>query len=144
MTLKHATRPRARWRCERGSEIIEFAFASTILLTTLFGVLEGGLTIWRYNNLANLAQDGARYAAVRGVNSDSSMKSQGTEAAIRSYVQGRAFGSAPTVSVSPTNPNTLSAGSTVTVTVSQPMVSFTSFIPWSGTMTASAVMSVVR
>jgi Flp pilus assembly protein TadG len=140
---RRARRPR-HWHSEHGSELVEFAFASSILLMTIFGILQGGVTVWRYNHLANLAQDGARYAAVRGLHSDAAMRAEGTDTAIRTFVQGRALGSAPTVTVSPTNPNTLSAGSTVTVTVSQSVVTVWGFVPWSGTLTASATMSMVR
>lgn len=135
--------PRSSWRHETGAELIEFALASSLLLMSIFGVLQGGYLVWRYNNLASLAQDGARYAAVRGTNSDSAMKAQGTTAVVRSYVQGRSLGAAPTVSVS-ADPNTLATGTSVTVTVSQPIARFTNYIPWSGTMTASATMTMLR
>lgn len=128
---------------ERGSEILEFALASTLLFTVIFGVIQGGHAVWRYNTLANLAQEGARYASVRGANSHSAMKAQGTEAAIRAYVVARAFGPTPTVTVNPTNPNTLTAGQTVTVTVTEPIAPL-GLVPFTGTMRASATQTILR
>ncbi len=51
-------------RGETGDAIVEFALASALFFATLFGILEFGQAVWRYNMLAELAQEGARWASV--------------------------------------------------------------------------------
>ena len=73
-------------RNERGAVLVEFAIASIIFFVALFGILDFGQSIWRYNMVADLAQEGARWAAVRG----STSTTPATEADVRAYVQARA------------------------------------------------------
>ena len=61
-------RTRIDWRGDCGQQLVEFALASTIFFTTIFGVLGFGLAVW-HNMVADLAQEGARWAAVRGATS---------------------------------------------------------------------------
>jgi Flp pilus assembly protein TadG len=59
--------PRERRGCgERGSELLEFALCSIILFTFLFGIIEYCLGIYSAHFVAIAAQQGTRYAAVRG------------------------------------------------------------------------------
>lgn len=53
-------------REERGSELIEFAVASLVLLGILFGMIQFGLAMYAYHFVSSAAQLGARYAIVRG------------------------------------------------------------------------------
>ena len=109
----------AGWRGDRGETLIEFAFAVTLFLTIIFGTLEFGLGVWRYNLISDLAQEGARWASVRG--SSHGAVQYATTTDVRDYVRSRAVGL--TVDVV-TVPDPLpSPPNTVTVTVS------TSFAP---------------
>jgi Flp pilus assembly protein TadG len=47
---------------ERGATLLEFAIASTVFLTVMFGVVEFGRCLWTHNALADAARRGARYA----------------------------------------------------------------------------------
>jgi Flp pilus assembly protein TadG len=71
---------------ERGAALVEFAVASILFFTVLFGIIDFGQSIWRYNMMADLAQEGARWAAVRG---HTSATLQATAADVQTYVQTR-------------------------------------------------------
>lgn len=51
---------------EDGSQLVEFALAATIFFTLIFGVIEFSLAIYAGNFVAIAAQQGTRYAMVRG------------------------------------------------------------------------------
>jgi Flp pilus assembly protein TadG len=101
-------------RSEQGSELVEFALTSTLLMIVVFGVVNLGLAVYQYNLVANLAQEGARWASVRGAGASSPASSTDVE----TYVNTRSIGMTVTVSTawSPNN----STGSTVTVQVQKP------------------------
>ncbi|MEP7305997.1 MAG: TadE/TadG family type IV pilus assembly protein [Acidobacteriota bacterium] len=126
-------------RDEGGQELVEFALASLVFLMTIFGTLEFGLAVWQYNMVSNLAQEGARWASVRG--STSSM-GQAVEADVRTFVQGRSAGINPDVVTTPALVGV--PGSTFSVTVTANFSPLTQLIPLSVmqlTSTASMVVS---
>src|SRR5688572_2529387 len=49
---------------ERGTTLVEFAIAATVLLTSMFAVIEFGRALWVHNALSDAARRGARYAAL--------------------------------------------------------------------------------
>jgi Flp pilus assembly protein TadG len=49
---------------ERGSTLVEFAIALTVLLTAMFAVMEFGRALWVHNALTDAARRGARYAVL--------------------------------------------------------------------------------
>ena len=49
---------------ERGTSLVEFAIAATVLLTAMFAVIEFGRALWVHNALSDAARRGARYAAL--------------------------------------------------------------------------------
>jgi Flp pilus assembly protein TadG len=51
---------------ERGSALVEFAVTMPLLIFLLFAVLEGMFAIYAYHDMSYAAQQGARYAMVRG------------------------------------------------------------------------------
>jgi Flp pilus assembly protein TadG len=54
-------------RCRRrAAALVEFAFIAPILLLFLIGVVVAGLGVFRYQEVASLAREGARYASVHG------------------------------------------------------------------------------
>src|SRR5215210_1335030 len=46
---------------------VEMAFIAPVFVFLLFALIIGGLGIFRYNQIAHLARQGARYASVRGL-----------------------------------------------------------------------------
>jgi len=52
--------------CERGSELIEFATASTILFTFIFGIMIIAEVGYTYHFTSYAAREATRYAIVRG------------------------------------------------------------------------------
>ena len=51
---------------ERGSALVEFAIASTVALTLIFGIVDFGRGLYTYHLVSNAARAGSRYAIVRG------------------------------------------------------------------------------
>src|SRR5262245_24948018 len=99
-------------REDRGQTLVEFALSSIVLFSVLFATIELGIAVWRYNMVADLAQEGARYATVHGKNSSSPLAAS----AVQTFVQTRAAGMSVSVTTTPA-PSTLIAGETVTVSV---------------------------
>lgn len=127
-------------RCDRGQSLVEFAFASIVFLLVMFGTIEFGIGIWRYNMVADLAQEGARWASVRGVKGST----QATAADVQTYVQSRAPSFNVTVTTSPV-PGVLVAGSTVTVLVQTTYTPLTPLLPIGAmTLRHTATMTMSR
>lgn len=149
--------PRSRsFSRQNGSTLVEFALASMMLFTTIFAAVEFGWAVWQHNFLSNLAQEGARYAAVHGAQSGLAVD----QAAVATYVQSRAVGMSVTVTTwSCATPSTPSAsctavsagpggatpGSAIEVRVQKPHTRFTSLV-MGGAMTlrANARMVMTR
>lgn len=139
--------------CERGQTLLEFAFASAVFFGTVLSIFLGGIQLWRFNTLSDLAQEGARWAAVRGktskfnpAKSDDPCGSTdcGSISNLTTFVRGRSPFSTVTVAVSPNGDPRLNAvGTPVTVTVSLPMIKLP-FGSWTGTLTANASMMTIR
>jgi Flp pilus assembly protein TadG len=53
-------------RDESGGTLVETALSIFLLLTFMFGIIEGSLGIYSYHFIANAAREGTRYAIVRG------------------------------------------------------------------------------
>jgi Flp pilus assembly protein TadG len=135
--------PRRRATAQaRGETLIEFALSLTLFFAAVFGTIGFGLAVWRYNMVSNLAQEGARWAAVHAKNSGSPK----TAGDIEAYVQARAVGLPVTVPSPPTSdPSTLVAGQSVTVKVQTTFRPFTRLIPApSMTLHSTAQMIVTR
>src|SRR5215471_15788539 len=49
-----------------GVTTVEFAVVCLALLVLLFGMIVGGMGVFRYEEMAHLAREGARYAATHG------------------------------------------------------------------------------
>jgi len=60
MTIHRTPRSRA------GATSVEFAMVAAVVLLMLIGLIVMALGVFRYQELARLAREGARYAAVRG------------------------------------------------------------------------------
>ena len=128
---------------ESGQAIVEFALASLVFFMTIFGILEFGVAIWQYNMVSNLAQEGARWASVRG--STTSIPSGPVSAAdVQTFVQGRSVGITVTVTTTPV-PSTLMPGQIVSVLVRTDFAPLTSLIPLTAmTLQSRASMVMAR
>lgn len=137
----------ARHASERGETLIEFAFASIIFFMTVFGTIQFGLAVWRYNSLSYLAQEGVRWAAVRGENTTCSCTAA-TTITVQDYVRGRAVGiaaSALTVTASWPDANSHAAGKTVQVTVQSSVTPRSGLFPTRAlTLASTAQMKISR
>jgi Flp pilus assembly protein TadG len=124
---------------ESGQALVEFALASLLFFTVLFGTIEFGLLVWRYNMVSNLAQEGARWASVRG--STSSIL-HASNSDVQSWVESRAVGITVTVTTPLGPPSALQPGQTVSVQVQTAVAPLTQLIPH-GTLTLSSTASMV-
>jgi Flp pilus assembly protein TadG len=136
-----------------GQSLVEFALSSMLFLMTLLGIFEFGLAVFQYNIVSDLAQEGARWASVRGAGSGGLAAS---EANVQTFVRARALALSPTVetySVNPTtkacttthvDPSSLFAGSGLCVKVTKSFAPLTQIIPLSATLGATAQMIVAR
>jgi Flp pilus assembly protein TadG len=135
-------KPAGRRGCgERGETLIEFAFASVIFLMMMFGAIEFGIAIWNFNLVSDLAQEGARYAAVHGQNSGSPR----TTAQLAAFIDSRAIGLPVTTTTPLGAPNTKAAGTIVEVNVSHTLNWGGGLLPlWNFPVSSSARMIVAR
>jgi hypothetical protein len=81
---------------EAGSALVEFALATVIILTVLFGIIDMGRALYAYDWVSDAARRGTRYAMVRGTSScPGSPELTDCKAGppqITTYVEGNAFG----------------------------------------------------
>jgi Flp pilus assembly protein TadG len=133
----------SRRQGQRGETLIEFAFASVIFFMLIFGIIQFGIVIWNYNLVSNLAQEGARYAAVHGAGSGATQN----ESQVATWVQSRAIGMAVTTTMSPSTaaPGNVIAGNPVAVTVTHTLNWGGGLLPvWSFNVQSTARMIVTR
>lgn len=107
----------------------------------IFGAIEFGLSVWEYNLVSDLAQEGARYAIVHGRNSGSPK----TEAQVATYVQSRAIGLSVATTTPLGPPSGKTAGNVVEVRVSHTLAWGGGVLPsWTFPVQSRAQMIVTR
>ncbi len=57
---------RRRCQSRRGATAVEFAFVGSAAFVVLFGLLIGGLGVFRYQQVVRVAREGSRWASVHG------------------------------------------------------------------------------
>jgi hypothetical protein len=129
---------RERLRSERGQTLVEFALGLVVLVITLIGTAEFGVAIFRYNMVSDLAQEGARWAMVRGSGSGS-MKA--SIADVQNFVRSRALGINVTV-ITSVDPMSLVSGQTIQVEVQHVFPMFTRIVPL-GTITLRSTAQMI-
>jgi Flp pilus assembly protein TadG len=65
--MKSRSSKQTQRRQERGLAMVEFIVVLPVILFLMFGVVEVGRVIMRYNTLTKALQDGARHAAAYGL-----------------------------------------------------------------------------
>jgi Flp pilus assembly protein TadG len=113
-----ASRVRRTVGAEVGSSMVEFAVASVILFTLVFGVIAICLALYSYNVTAEAAREATRYAIVRGSACTTFSDCNIDQPGLQTYVQSLGFPginpSSLTVTASATSPAT---GTTCTPTL---------------------------
>lgn len=140
---------------EAGSALVEFALATVIILTVLFGIIDMGRALYAFDWVSDAARRGTRYAMVRGTSScPGSPELTDCKAGpplIKTYIEGNAFAldqSALTVtsscwpSSSAFDPPPCAPGKAVAVTVQYNFSFLSPFTPHSWTMTSSSIRTV--
>ncbi|MDQ6942275.1 MAG: pilus assembly protein [Candidatus Eremiobacteraeota bacterium] len=135
---------------ERGSALVEFAVASTVALTMIFGIIDFGRGLYTYHLVANAARAGSRYAIVRG-SACTVTGCPATTDQIQTYVRGLAPGVDPNslaaVTTWPGGSTCIGAatngpGCKVTVTVTYPFRFIVPLLP-GFTMSMSSASTMV-
>jgi Flp pilus assembly protein TadG len=75
-------------RGEQGNSIVEFAFAGLILVTLMFGMIHLCLGLYTLHFVAEAAQQGTRYAMVRGSGCSGLTACPAAKSDIQNYVMG--------------------------------------------------------
>jgi len=70
----------------RGSALVEFALAATILFPALVGTFQIGYALFLYNSLESAVRNGARYAALRSYDSSTATPSAAFTTAVQNMV----------------------------------------------------------
>lgn len=78
-------------RMEAGTSIVEFAMASSILFTLVFGLLAICLALYSYNVVSEAAREAIRYAIVRGSACNTLSNCNIDQAGLQTYVRGLGF-----------------------------------------------------
>jgi Flp pilus assembly protein TadG len=107
--------PARLWRSERGTAVVEFALVAPLLFVVLFGIIDFGRALNYYNNLTQIAGQGARAAAVNQNPSGGPPSGTSIQDALKSAVGSPELQKGITVCI-PTVP--ASPGAPVTVTAS--------------------------
>ncbi len=140
-------------RGERGSALVEFAIASTVALTMIFGIVDFGRGLYTFHLVSNAARAGSRYAMVRG-NTCTAAGCPVTTAQVQTYVRGLAPGIDPnSMTVTTTWPGgatcvgaiTNNPGCPVVVTVTYPFKFIVSLLPgFTMNMSSASQMSIAQ
>ena len=156
---RHHSR-RDRLNGQRGETLVEFALGLTLFLATIFGILEFGVAVWQYNMLSDFAQEGARWAMIRGGSNATACTGIGTPPCkasmtdVENYVNSRSVGlnvqvktysadaTTKVCTTTETNPSTLYAGDGICVKVSKQYSGFTRIVR-SGTLTLQSTAQLI-
>ena len=135
---------------ERGSALVEFAIASTVTLTLIFGIVDYGRGLYTDHLVSYAARAGSRYAIVRG-SACAVAGCPATSASIQTYVRGLAPGvdtASMTVTTTWPGGNGCAAGANdpgcpVTVTVTYPFKFIVKLMPsFTMQMTSASTMVI--
>jgi Flp pilus assembly protein TadG len=126
----------------RGSTLVESALVTIPFFTLILGIIACGYLVFTYDSLAFAAQQGARWASVRGYTA----ANPATPASVQAFVTGQTPGLVPSslnvlTTWSPDN----KPGSTVTVQVTYTAVPLATLsLPNTLTMSSSSSTAVSR
>ena len=126
-----------------GQSLVEFALSAMVFFATVFGTIEFGRAVWTYNMVSDLAQEGARWAAVHGTGS----LIPADNAAVQAHVRTRILFTSVLTDVSTvTTPSSVgAAGTDVSVQVTTTFTPMTGLIPNAAiTLQSTAHMRVLR
>ena len=112
-----ASRIRRTLRAEAGTSIVEFAMASIILFTLVFGVMAICLALYSYNVVSEAAREATRYAIVRGSACNSFTDCNVDQTGLQTYVQGIGFPGITPSSLSVVASATSATGTVCTATL---------------------------
>ena len=138
-----------RWKCDRGSTLVEFSLVVFMFIIVLLGVVEMGRLVLVYTTVANAAHAGTRYAIVHGADQTVSPSGPGSVTQVQTVVKNYASAgllNTANLTVNVTYPDgTNAAGSRVTVTTSytyDPLVGyFTSLLSTTVGSTSQGVIT---
>jgi Flp pilus assembly protein TadG len=131
-------------RGERGSALVEFAVATTLLLTMMFGAMDFGRALYTYTKVSEAARQGTRYAIVRGSSCTTWTTACPASATdVQTYLKDVPMGLNPSsMTVTTTWTPNKNPGSTVNVNVQYSFQFILPFLP-SGTINMASTSQMV-
>lgn len=134
-----------RRSCEQGSSLVEFSLIAFLLVMLLVGVVEMCRMVLVYNDVAQAARAGVRYAIVHG--SDSPKTTAEIQTVVTNFLSSAPVNTAnPGLTVDVTYPDTGACnvpGCRVMVTVTYPYDPFVTYFPISGINLRSTSQGVI-
>ncbi len=125
----------------RGQTAAEFAIVALLLLTMIFGIIQFAQLLNAYELITEAAQEGSRYAMVRG----SSVASPATTADVQGIVQTRAAAlNAASMTITPAWTPNNNPGSIVSVQVTYKFKFAAGFVSPSVTLSTSSQMTITQ
>ena len=85
---RRGLRSRGMTACQDAATAVEFAIAVPVFLLLVLGIFDMGRMMWVQNTITHAAQKGARYAVVRGSESDTPTSETDVAAEVRSHIIG--------------------------------------------------------
>jgi Flp pilus assembly protein TadG len=136
------TRLTTRRDNQRGSTLVEATLVTIPFFTLILGIIACGYLVFTYDSLAFGAQQGARWASVRG----STSGTPATVASVQAFVDGQVPGLVPaSLTVQTTWSPDNKPGSTVTVRVTYTAVPLSTLsLPNTLTLSSSSTTTVSR
>jgi Flp pilus assembly protein TadG len=131
---------------QRGQALVEFSLALTVFIFLLMGVLDFGMSIYKYNGVSEAAREIARVASVHQGSSFSSLEISAVEATQQGLIPGLIV-SSPTCTnvtggtVALDTKNKCPTTAFVTVTVTAPYKAVTPLLGLLGTWTMTGSSS---
>jgi Flp pilus assembly protein TadG len=123
------SRRRRTSHSDRGSEVLELAFALPLLLLVIAGIMDFGFFFERYEVVTNAAREGARMAVLSGYTCNSTSTSDVFNR-VQTYLNASGLNNTPTVTCG------VVTGATSSIGLVQVQVTYPTSLPMIGTIAA--------
>ena len=127
---------------QAGQALAELSIVAVLLVSLLFGIVDGGRLIYAYHMVSFAARQGVRWAIVRGAASGRVASASDVSSYVQGVIQSMSMGVPADVAVSWSPDN--QPGSAVVVTVGSSFSPITPFVPGGMRVTSSSRMIISR
>ena len=129
-----------------GIAAVEFAVGAVVLFSLSMGIIDSGRAMFALNNIEHASKDGARYAAIHGLQSIAPKDDTLIETFVKDKITGITTTTSMSVNTTWQDPLTNAPGTTVTVAVTYPFTFFfgSIFSTTPFNLTAQSTMTISR